>query len=153
MAVTEYIIACSILCYAAHWCLPWNRRRPLRKSTAITKQPLNDHLMSCAIWRWRFRKLHISEHILCNSCAFLTRNRTLGACGENFVAPYTQAKEGTNLTNKFEGRRLVTFFFILFFFCSLISVSVCDFFCGREMLSGVNTLLAISNTSHIFLQL
>jgi hypothetical protein len=76
-----------------------------------------------------------------------------GSLWENFVAPYTQAKEGTNLTNKFEGRRLVTFFFILLFFFSLISVSVRDFFCGREMLSGVNTALAISNTSHIFLQL
>jgi hypothetical protein len=61
-------------------------------------------------WTVTFQKLHVSGHILCNSCEFLTKNHTLEGVWENFVAPYTQAKEGTNLTNKFEGRRLATFF-------------------------------------------
>lgn len=111
VAITEYIIACLRLSYVAHCHLPWNRWRPLRKPTAITRQPLNDHLKPCAIGRWSFRKLNISEHIICNSCDFLTSNHTLERVWENFVAPYTQAKGGTNLTNKFEGRRMVTFFF------------------------------------------
>ena len=62
VAIIEYIIACSRLCYVAHCRLPWNRWRPLPKRTAITRQPLNDHLMPCDIWGWCFQKQHISEH-------------------------------------------------------------------------------------------
>jgi len=111
VAIIEYIIACSRICSVAHCHLPWNRWRPFRKHTAITRQPLNDHLMPCDIWRRCFKKPHISEHVLCNSCDFLTMNNSLESAWENFVAPYTQAKEGTNLTNKFEWRGLETFFY------------------------------------------
>jgi hypothetical protein len=103
VAIIEYIIACSRLCYAAHWCLPWNRWQPLRKPTAITREPLNDHLMSCAIWRWRFRKLHISEHTLCNSCHVLTRNHTLGACGKISLHPIHRRRKGRTWQTNLKG--------------------------------------------------
>jgi hypothetical protein len=122
--------AYSRVYHAAHCRLPWNGWRSLRKPIVITRRPLYDYLMSCAIWRWRTsRKLRISGHtsILGNSSDILTRNYTLESLRVNFVSPYTYVKEWKNLTNKFEGRRMVSFY-ILLFFCSLISVSFCDFF-------------------------
>jgi hypothetical protein len=102
-AIIEYIIACSRLYYAAHWYLPWNRWRPLQKPTAITRQPLKDHRMPCAIWRWLLWKLHISEHILCNSCEFLTGNHILGACGKISLHPIHRRRKGRTWQTNLKG--------------------------------------------------
>jgi hypothetical protein len=142
VAIIEYIIACWILWYVVHYSvldtmICGTLLSALKQMTTAPKTYCNYKATiewssdDMRYWAVTFQKLHISGHILCNSCDFVTRNHTLEGGWKNFVAPYTQAKEGTNLTNKFEGRRLVTFFFFFFFFFFfLFCVFVCDFFCG-----------------------
>jgi hypothetical protein len=57
--------ACSREWRAAHCCLPWNGRRPLQTPIVTTRRPWFDHLIACAIWRWRVSwKLNVTGHML-----------------------------------------------------------------------------------------
>jgi hypothetical protein len=61
------IKACSRECRAAHCRLPWNGRRPLRTPTVTMRRPRFDHMIACAIWRWRLSwKLNVTGHMLYN---------------------------------------------------------------------------------------
>jgi hypothetical protein len=63
----QHVKACSRECRAAHCRLPWNGRRPLRTPIVTTQRPWLDHLVACAIWRWRVSwKINVTGRVLYN---------------------------------------------------------------------------------------
>jgi hypothetical protein len=85
----QHVKVCSRECRTAHCHLPWNGRRLLWTPIVTTSRSWFDHLIACAIWRWRvYWKLNVTGYILRSIFdLLLTRNRTMKSLCANFVSP------------------------------------------------------------------